>query len=242
MLILACGPKPEKIVDLPVPFDLNLNTISNGATLIWSVNRKDNQPISGYNVYLSEKSLADIFNSWDEGHPDPYNYTPFPGDTDGDKSKETFELTNLENGKTYYVSIRTIGLAGIESPPSNEVSFTPLAKGSIQLSTNHMIDAGGFCFEQEISVPSRDTRCDIYLYSKGDVFGLSSPSRLSGGLRKSKFTLKRTGTTDAATVKIKKNDLVVVKTKYGRAELRIKNLFNDGLSPYAKIDYVFYPK
>jgi len=240
--LFACGPKPGGLVDLPVPFELRSNTISKRAALTWSVDRTDNRPTSGYNIYVSEKSLAEIFDSWTDNHPDPYNFTPFPGDTDGDKSKETFELTNLDNGKTYYISVRTVGLGGIESPPSNEISITPLAKGSFLLSTNHMIEAGGFCFENENSVPSRDPRCDIYLYSKNDIFGLSSPNRLGAGFRKSKFSLRRTGVSDAETVKIRAKDKVIVKTKYGQAELIIKNLFTDGISPYAQIDYIFYPK
>jgi len=161
---------------LPVPYNVLVETQHKSAVIYWSVDRSRERPISGYNIYLSEKPLKGLFSKWEKNHPEPYNHAPFPGDTDGDITTESFEIAHLENGKTYYVSVRTVGLAGAESDASREIEFVPLAKGEFLISSNHSSENGGFCFDRNISVPARDPRCDIYLYAKRDAVGLSSPS------------------------------------------------------------------
>lgn len=238
-LLLACGPKPRKGADLPVPADLVVEVTDGGAMVKWNVDRAGSRPISGYNIYLSEKPLADLFSKWDKNHPEPYNHAPYPGDTDGDKSRESFEFTNLVNGKTYYVSVRTVDPAGDESDASGEVKFVPLANGEFQISSDHSSDRGGFSFDKNISLPARDPRCDVYLYAKKDVVGLSSPSRLSAGLRKTAFS--GSAEKNVETIKIKSGDKLTVKTKYGRADITVKKLQHEGASATADIGYVFYP-
>ncbi len=207
--------------------------------MYWSIDRSRDKPISGYNIYLSERPLEEYFSKWEKNRPEPYNHAPFPGDTDGDITKESFEITNLENGKTYYVSVRTVGLAGVESDASKEIEFVPLARGVFTISSNHSSENGGFSFDNNISVPARDPRCDIYLYAKRDVAGLSSPDRLSAGLRKTAFTKKNEKNVE--TIKIKTGDRLTVITRYGRAEIAIKNIKHVGLDATAALEYIFYP-
>jgi len=212
---------------------------SGRAVVYWSVDRAKNKPISGYNIYLSEIPLEGYFSKWERNRPEPYNHAPYPGDTDGDITRESFEITNLENGKTYYISVRTVGISGAESDASEENEFTPLARGEFTISSNHSSKNGGFNFEKGISTPARDLRCDIYLYAKRDEVGLSSPNRLSAGLRKTAFV----GSDDRyfETVKIKRGDRLIVKTSGGRARIRIEKISRKGLEAEAVIDYEFFP-
>ncbi len=241
LLTLNCLPAPQDGARLPAPRNLEVVTVSHGAIITWTVNREKGRPIAGYNIYLSEFPLESKFPRWHKDHPQPYNHTPFPGDTDGDITRESFEISGQENGRAYYVSVRTVGLGGVESKPSAEIAFTPIAKGRFTISENHSSDNGGFCFDLEISIPSRDPRCDIYLYSKGNTVGLSSPDRLGGGLRKTGFLKKgdKSGKYEN-TITVGRGDRISVKTKTGLAELTVKKINSGNSGTSALIDYVFY--
>lgn len=206
----------------------------------WSIDRQKDKPIAGYDIYLSEKPLAVQFSKWDKSHPAPYNHTPYPGDTDGDPTKESFEIKNLENGKNYYVSVRTVGIGGIESGISKELRFVTLSKGKFTISSNHSSDNGGFNFENGVSTPARDPRCDIYLYAKKDVVGISSPSRLSAGLRETGFAGRDDNYLETMT--IKKGDRLKIRTTKGLARVTIDRINRKGTEAEAVIDYVFYPR
>jgi hypothetical protein len=239
LILNSCGPKPRPGADLPVPYDLTVDAQSERAVVYWSIDRAQNRPISGYNIYLSEKPLEEYFSEWEENRPEPYNHAPYPGDTDGDNTRESFEFAQLQNGKTYYVSVRTVGISGAESDASEEIEFTPLARGEFIISSNHSSQNGGFNFEKGVSTPARDLRCDVYLYAKRDEVGLSSPSRLSAGLRKTAFAGSDENYSE--TVKIKQGDRLVVKTSGGRARIRIEKISRKGLEAEAVIEYEFFP-
>ncbi len=215
--------------------------MSRGATIYWSVDRRESQLISGYNVYLSRKPLKGRFPNWHKSHAELYNHTPYPGDTDGDITRESFEVTHLENGWAYCVSVRAVGPDGSKSKPSNEVEFTPLARGEFIISDNHSAPNGGFSFDHEISVPARDRPCDLYLYSRDDVVGLSSPSRLGAGLRKTAFAKSGDpGNTDE-TIRIREGGRIVVKAKHGHAVLTVGRINRLDSEVTATIEYIFYP-
>jgi len=231
---------PEK---LPAPYDLRVDVVSHGATAYWQIDRAKTDRISGYNIYLTLESLKDKFVDWEKDHPAPHNFSPYPGDTDGDRSKESYEITGLENGRAYYVSVRTVEQGGRESNPSNEVEFTPLARGVFVISSNHSAEIGGFNFESESSMPARDLRCDIYLYAKGDTIGLSSPGRLGAGLRKTYFS--RPGIINIRemdSIRISENERITATGKFGRAELTVRKINLQGADEAeATLEYIFYP-
>lgn len=240
--MFGCTPGTREPSRLPSPYDLRVDPISRGATIYWSVNRKEGQIISGYNIYLSDESLKPIFPDWRKSHPPPYNHAPYPGDTDGDITAESFEITGLENGRTYCVSVRTAGFGGRESKPSNEVAFTPMARGQFVISSFHSREDGGFNFEREISVPARDPRCDVYLYSKGADVGLSSPHRLGAGLRKTGFIRYADKSGEVLeTVKFDRGDRLTVVTRKGKADLTIKRIDREKEPVTTLIEYVFHP-
>ena len=242
MASISCIPGPRESGRIPSPYDLKADTMSRGATIYWSVSRREGQLISGYNVYLSRKPPEGNYPGWHKSNAELHNKTPYPGDTDGDITRESFEITGLENGPTYFVTVRTVAPDGSESKQSNMVEFRPLARGEIIISDNHLADNGGFSFDHEISVPARDRRCDIYLYSRDNVVGLSSPNRLGAGLRKTNFI--ETGNLGGAnhdTIKIKIGDRITASGKRGLAMLTIEKIVRRDSHTEAIINYVFYP-
>ncbi len=196
----------------------------------------------GYNIYLSEQSLKDKFSRREKESPDPHNFAPYPGDTDGDRNRESYEITHLENGRAYFVSVRTLGPNGLESEPSNEVQFVTLAGGTFVISSSHSAENGGFEFDTSRSCPARDSLCDIYLYAKNEDVGLSSPNRLGAGLRQTWFGkpgivyLK-----EMDTIKIQRGDRITSSSMRGRAELTILKIERRGGEAEATIEYVYYP-
>jgi hypothetical protein len=246
VLISGCGPKPQKepiplvpLSEIPKPYNLTADANSGKASLYWSIDRTPDLLLSGYRIYLTNNSHPIDTSAWIASPGIPYNTDLYPGDTDGDITRESYNLDNLENGRIYYAMIRTVGFDSRESALSNIVSFRPLARGEFAISTNHLGDNGGFNFETETQVPGKDRRSDLYLYSNGNKTGLSSPSRLSAGLRKTTFSANRGDNLE--TIAIKTGDKIMLKTKYGDVDLTIVSLDGNYPDISAKIRYTFYP-
>lgn len=180
-------------------------------------------------------------STWNNDPGRPFNQVPYPGDTDGDISHESFPFERLENGRTYFALVRTVGPDGNESKSSNVVTFTPLARGVFVVSVNHEAVDGGFNFETETQVPGRDPRSDIYLYATKEKIGLSSPYRLGAGMRKTKFG----GSSNSApveTLQITRGQSIEVITKTGVAEIKIEDISGDYPAISARISYIFHPE
>ena len=239
----GCIPGPGDTSKIPSPYDLDVTISNRGATIYWSVKRKKTDKIFGYNIYLSAESLEDKFGNWQKERPEPHNFTPYPGDTDGDQSKESYEITHLENGKAYFVSVRTLGPNGVESKPSNEVRFIPIAGGVFVISSDHSAENGGFEFDTGQLSPARDMHCDLYFWTKGDQYGLSSPSRLGAGLRQTFFLETGIiGKKSEEKILIKKGDKITASSKRGRAEMTILKIERRGNEAEATIEYLYYPQ
>ncbi len=196
--------------------------------------------ISGYNIYLVSESAVGDTAFWKRNPGRPYNDTPYPGDTDSNISRESMPLDNLVNGMKYFVTVRLVGSDGKESESSNIAEFTPLASGEFIISCNHDATDGGFNFENEVSVPGRDPRSDIYLYATEERTGLSSPSRLGAGLRKTAFMGMR-GPVEVETIAIVGGQNLQIKTKDGTARIRVEELIGKYPTISARISYTFRP-
>lgn len=245
--ILACGPGPppekglERGAALPIPYDLRAEASNGRATLFWSVDRDDGVPISGYNIYFSEISVSADTLAWVPAPDRPYNGVPYPGDTDGDISLESFDMEGLTDGSTYAVVVRTVGPDGRLSAPSNMGVFTPLGRGAFVISADHLAENGGFNFGSGAMVTARDPRCDIYLYATERAIGLSSPSRLGAGLRKTRFFPNGENDDSMETIAIAEGDAMALKTRDGLVEIRIIEILGRYPDVSAKIEYVFRP-
>jgi hypothetical protein len=249
MFTLSCGPKPiEKPVppfhkvEIPPPFALKAEAGNRQAIISWSINRPEEMLLSGYNIYLSDGLIADS-TVWKLSPGQPYNSQPYPGDTDGDTQHESMPLTNLVNGRIYYIFVRTVGSDGGESVSSNVTLFRPLAQGEFTISINHETPDGGFNFENEKSVPGRDPRSDIYLYATENKTGLSSPSRLGAGLRQTDFHYagSKPDAPGAETVPIKVRDTFELTLKSGQARINILEISGRYPDVSARIGYIYYP-
>ena len=246
LVLLACGAKPKNeavyrviIEDIPQPYNLTADASNGKATIYWNIDRQTDLPISGYRIYLGDKSYVEDTAAWRKGPGVAYNSELYPGDTDGDNRSESFNFNNLENGRVYYAMVRTVGADKRESVSSNVVSFRPLAKGEFTLSSNHLANDGGFNLETESQVPAIDPRSDLYLYSTENKMGLSSPSRLRGGLRRSEFSLGNSEKLE--TVTIKTGDRISLYTTRGTADLTVLSISGKYPETTAKIGYIFYP-
>lgn len=246
LLLIGCAPRPgggpELQSRLPRPYDLHAEAANGKATLYWSIDRPTKALISGYNIYVQESGSGIDSSTWKARLPGPYNKTPYPGDIDGDISKESISIASLVDGQTYLALIRTLGPDGKESAPSNVVSLTPLGKGEFQISSDHSAPDGGFNFESRSQVPGRDPRSDIYLYVTEKKIGLSSPSRLSAGFRRTLISTPGDGNSGVETIEIAEGMKLNLEMKRGQADISIEEILGEYPSVSARIKYVFYPK
>lgn len=230
--VFNCGPKPPgEIITPNTPYNLKAVAGSHSADLYWQISRDDKSPISGYYIYLAESQNA-------EG--EMYNSSPYPGDTDGDITRESIEIPRLENGKPYYAYIRTVFSDGSLSKPSEKVTFVPLAQGKITISQNHTANRSGFNFADEKYTQARDFKNDIYIFATASRSGISSPSRLHSSLRQTKIALNQ-GEMDMTQPLKKGQDYTLVTADGGRAMLTL--LSTKGTAPEieATFKYVYYP-
>ncbi len=233
MTQISCGPKPSKIAP-NTPYNLTVETKSRGAVLYWQVIREKDTPISGYNIYLanSPKSKGELYNS-----------APYPGDTDGDITRESIELTRLENGQKYYVWINTVYTNGNSSKPSNRLTFTPLSMGRITISPNHTTKKSGFCLSLEKMTLARDFDNDFYIYSSSKKAGISSPSRLHPSLRKTLIKIDNDPKSKFSESQplVKGETYTLRIADGGIGKLTLVKLTGSKLNRSVVFDYIYYP-
>ena len=218
---------------LPIPYNLTAVAFNGKATLRWQIERSPSQPLAGYNIYCQSPYKIDTSFA-----AQPYNHAPYPGDTDGDIKKESLELSGLENGREYVAFIRTVGTANNLSGISNFCRFTPALKGEFTISTDHLGENGGYCFEKMKSTAARDPENDIYLYATADRIGLSSPHRLGAGLRRTFFNSPIISTAAMETVPIRRGDSIWIQTKAGIWDLEIVKIENNDGRVQATIRFI----
>ena len=234
LLLLACGPKPPaKIMD-NTPFNLKAVADNNAASIYWQTNRQENASISAYNIYIAESADA-------EG--ELYNSSPFPGDTDGDITRESFALPRLTNGTRYYAYIRTVRKDGSLSEPSPKVSFMPLQSGRLEISTNYTKDRSGYSFAKEKYTIARDFDNDFYIYINTDKAGISSPSRLHSSLRETliKYESDKNDKFEKTKPLVKGKTYILKTSAGGQARLTLLKLTRDNSNQSATFDYTYYP-
>ncbi len=233
-LIAGCGPSPSPgttPVKPNTPYALKAIALSESATLSWQIKLTDPTKVSGYNIYLADSpdSEGELFNS-----------APYPGDTDGDYTKETFPLPRLENGKRYYAYLRTVLSDGSLTAPSSTVSFLPLAQGEMTISQNYTTDRSGFNFAKEKYTKARDFENDIYIFATKVKSGISSPARLHSSLRDSKIMLGD-GPYDQTQPLQKGKSYIVNTIDGGHAKLTLISIKGSAPSIEATFKYIYYP-
>ena len=164
------GPKPEPATSLPRVYELTVTPGDRQLTLEWSVNRASGQVFSGYNLYLVKPQT--------QGDATPYNAEPYPGDTDGDPSRETFVAEPLDNGVTYTCFVRAVGTDGEMGPPTALVEGICRPGGEGNLQPIYSGDYDGFDLATGRYVSTDHDDCDVAFFHKDGKDILISPSEI----------------------------------------------------------------
>lgn len=181
------GPKPrEESVGAVYPVDLKVEVNHEMMTLSWRTS--SDAAISGYNIYISPVPLAlDFPGSYIDTLIEPFNPTPFPGDTNPDDGIQFYEATHLDNAVRYFVTVRVVYPDQSVSRPSNEVIVACGARTDIELAVRYQSDNDGYAFAQNQYVRADAAGNDLYFFSKDGVDYLGSPKRLDNFIRDTRF-------------------------------------------------------
>jgi hypothetical protein len=199
LVSLSCAPKQKGGVigreAGPGPSELTAQAGNGSAELRWKTNRGPDAVVLGYNIYVSDSPILSGPN--DAELPSgirPFNDSPYPGDTDPSTDYETYQLSSLSNGESYYVVVTTAYPGPVESRPSNQVEVIPRPQGNFTLTTSLSGDESGYSFREQKTVPSDDLANDLYLADIGGKLYVASPNRISSVLRSTRFyKLGKTG-------------------------------------------------
>jgi hypothetical protein len=188
----------------------------------------------GYNIYLADSPEAEALL---------YNNAPYPGDTDGDNTKESIELQALVDGKIYYVYIRTILASRKLSKPSKVATFRPLSQGRIEISSNHTSERSGYSFAKSKYTIVRDFDNDLYIYATSKKTGISSPFRLHTSLNKTLIKISNDSKSDYALTQLLKigNNYHLKLANDGQATLTLAKFVGKNSQLKAVFDYIYYP-
>ena len=185
----GCGSK--KISDEQAnncfPQNLRIESHNQELTVIWDMNC--DHLYSGFHVYISEEPIREKFNGIIPDYFEPFNTTPFQGDTDPSDNVEYFDAKGLENGKIYYVTATVVYTNLTNSILSNEVKAVCGPHGEITLDVRYNGEQDGYSFDKNQIVRADNVDNDIYYFSKNGEDFLNSPARLDGFLKDNKLSL-----------------------------------------------------
>ena len=188
LLVLIVGCKPKEVAEErpsgAYPYELRVSVDNGTVKLSWK--KHGDALIGGYNIYISETSLA---AQYPDGHypvsVPPFNRTPFPGDTDPTDGIEHFQAEGLTNGVMYYVSVVVVNPDRSLSRSTEEITVVPAPTGEIELAARYQGEQDGYAFYADRYVRADAVENDVYYYYHEDKHYLASPTRLDGFLRKS---------------------------------------------------------
>lgn len=244
---LSCAPKPKIALEpaevaIPTPYDLKAIASNGRATLSWKIDRPAKFVSGGYNIYLIETNFDSARLC---------NRVPYPGDTDGDASKETFEINDLVNGRIYRTWIRMLTADGALGPSSETLNFVSKEVGQLTIYFDMLHDSSGYSFAKRKYTKARDYDNDFYLYEKDGVH-ISSPSLYSSLLRTTDFTqlsdaagkrispIKKSGKTQSIKIN-SRYQYQIITSNDEWAAIKIENYLGSADNRRAVINYTFLP-
>jgi hypothetical protein len=257
-VLIAAGCAPSHRGGLPAVSECaptNLEAKSNDRTLSlkWNTNCPDDKLLSGYNIYLLESPLdSQYYTTTLPTKLKPYNHTPYPGDTDPASDYETMTITNLDNGREFFITVRTVFPDNSMTVSSNEVGIMCRPEGAFELAFRYSGLDDGFSFKSGESVRADSDENDIYFFHKDGFDFIASPKRLNGFIRDSKFySLGKTEdiyqypelTLDIPAVEkipVIPGESYIVGTADGNyAKIRIEDAFGENKERRLKIYYIY---
>jgi len=262
VMVSGCGPQRPPVEEQPsiavhlVPSDLECENLTRKIVLSWVTNRRPEDVIAGYNIYIApEKSLASLPSD----SPDLAEYLwkgiTYPGDTDPRTDVEQVEIADLDYGTEYFIHIRTVSAYGNLGAASEEIQVIPRPTGQIRLVPRFGGEGEGYSFARQEYVKSRDPRNDLYLFVRNDSVFAASPHRLDRSLRYSEF--HRAGASssidDYPTWEISRKGQVSINLQRGvtyilstpetcLAKFRVAQIEGKGKQTVVAVDYVFQPR
>jgi len=259
LIAYGCGPskgpgKEARPTSVCAPLNLTVKPNDHSMFLRWDVDCPEEVLLSGYSIYISPFSLEQFK---DKALPDsivPYNNVPYPGDTNPEDNFETMEITNLENGIPYYVSVRTVFPDQTESVASNEVMVYCRPEGEFTLDMRFTGEQDGFDFSAGKYVRADGSDNDIYYYRAGTTDFIASPHRLNGYIRKSWFySLGKTRDIyqypdididyePVNKMPIREGESYLVKTADGNfAKIRVEQFIGENRDREVAFKYIYQP-
>ena len=257
LTIISCGPKPQTTQDESKrcnPHSLTIaSTASHYVKVAWNPGCPGTRIMRGFNVYYSPTPLVGRYPGHDLPKTiKPYNKEPYPGDSEGDMSLETFEFKNIPSAQLFYVHVRVVNSDNSLSLPSNEIEMICYPQGEIGLVESYSGDHSGFSFVTDSYCATDAVENDMYFFGKDGKDYLCSPSRVSSINRANKIYIlgpaESIGAIDPVTPKgvgLEKADLIpgtvyVIETPDGRfAKLRLIKMDEVDGKRVARFDYYY---
>jgi hypothetical protein len=263
LIIVQCAPpsmmeKPSEKDKITIstpctPSKLTVKPDDRKISLRWETNCAEAVLLSGYYIYILEKPLEQkYFNSPPSFSIRPYNPIPYPGDTDPESRYETMTIEDLDNGKEYFITVRSVYPDGGISGSSNEVAVICRPEGEFKLAFRYAGLNDGFSFSKGKAIRADASANDIYFFQKDGFDFIASPDRLNGFLRKSLFySLGKTENIyqypkfdldipSAEKLPILAGESYLVKTADGNfAKIRIEAMSGEGKERTLKINYIY---
>jgi hypothetical protein len=211
--------------------------------------------ISGYNIYVADTPLA-AGQTPDFGLTAPYNETVFPGDTDPTDGLEKFDLTGLNNGRPYFVSVRVVYPDGTVSDPTNEIRAFCGPRGEFLLAVRFGAKNDGFSFSSRIAVRADDGANDLCFYSRDGADYLVSPSHIDAFLNRTTLNVlsSRGNVAEAGRevstlsirpssekVAVAAGDWIWAMTNQGQALLQVLGFEDAGATRQVRLYYAYVP-
>ena len=255
---LSCGPGkvPDETADKCYPEDLRVDVNSHVMDISWK--NSCDQLISGYNIYISDEPLAAAYPGSDLPESvTPFNPAVYSGDTNPDDGVEHFIAERLENGRKYYVSVRTVYPDRALSRPSEELVAVCGPRGEIELSIRYKSNQDGFSFEQNQYVRADDSGNDLVFYSKDGEDYIDAPSRLNGFIKANRIqktplsgsldqvrrpAVRLKGEPTEDRVAVQKGDWLWVRTPDGaNALVKVLDIYGAGGDRKIKLFFAYSP-
>lgn len=186
-LLLSCGP-PDAGGESSTgcrPHDLHVEVNDHSMVVSWQSECDD--LISGYNIYINEKPLAENMQEATT-EPEPFNATPFAGDTNPGDGIQHYDADHLENGQIYFVSVRTVYSDRSLTKSSEEIEVVCGPRGEIELDVRYSSEQDGFSLDSNRHVRADNLSNDFYFYTVNGEDYLASPVRLDGFLKDNRLT------------------------------------------------------
>lgn len=220
--LISCGGNQNRPDEsrLCIPVDLEIDSVrGHYAKVGWNPGCPGERLFIGFNLYLSPYPLAEIHPG--RKLPDevkPFNLEVYPGDTEGNSRRETFEFEEIESATRYFVHVRIVYSDKTLSLPSNEIELICYPQGEMELAVSYSGGNDGYSFINDSLCRTDDLENDIYYYNKDGKDYLCSASKLGAVNRNNRLYHAQRDGEEADLQNLKKYGEPFEKTEVNRGD------------------------